>query len=229
MIRGYRTEEPHADRQDLRNLLRMFPYVWTYRGRVALALAALVIAKMAMVAVPLVLKQIVDALDASRQDVVVLPIVLLLAYGLLRLVSSGFNELRDVVFARVRYHAMHRLSREVLAHLYSLSLRFHLERKTGNISRDLDRGAQSVSSILNYLVFNIVPTAAELTRVTVPSLATATAMSSVSATSTAMSRCAVKTSDNSPSNSRDQTSSPVSASTSRAKTRNSSSLRIRLP
>ncbi len=160
-VRYRRTEVPHGDRRDLLNLRRMWFYVWDYRGRVALALGALIVAKVAMVGVPLVLKGIVDALDASKQQSIALPVALLLAYGVLRLANNAFTELRDVVFARVRYHAMHRLSREVLQHLYSLSLGFHLDRKTGNISRDLDRGAQSVSSILNYLVFNILPTAAE--------------------------------------------------------------------
>ena len=148
----------------IRNLL---PYVWTYRGRVLLALASLVLSKLAMVLAPLLLKEIVDTLDAGQQRPLTLPLALLLGYGALRLVNSVFNELRDVIFAKVRYHAMHGLSRQVLAHLYELSLRFHLERKTGNISQDLNRGAQSVSSILNYLVFNIVPTAAEFTLVAV--------------------------------------------------------------
>lgn len=125
------------------------------------ALAALVVSKLAMVGVPLVLKQIVDALDSEKSQASALPIILLFTYGGLRLLNSGFNELRDVIFAKVRYHAMHRLSHEVLEHLFSLSLRFHLQRKTGNISQDLNRGAQSVSSILNYLVFNLIPTAAE--------------------------------------------------------------------
>ncbi|HGG60938.1 MAG TPA: ABC transporter ATP-binding protein/permease [Gammaproteobacteria bacterium] len=145
----------------------MLPYVWEYRGRVLLALGSLVAAKLAMVLVPVVLKEIVDALDASRGRALALPVVLLLAYGALRLAGSVFNELRDVIFARVRYHAMHGMSREVLRHLYELSLRFHLERKTGNISQDLNRGAQSVSSILNYLVFNLVPTAAEFVLVAI--------------------------------------------------------------
>ena len=114
-----------------------------------------------MVGVPLVLKEIVDALDTAQGAVIALPIVLFLIYGALRLSSSLFNELRDAVFARVRYHAMRRLSNQVLAHLHELSLRFHLERRTGNITRDLERGTLSVSSILNYLVFNILPTAAE--------------------------------------------------------------------
>jgi len=162
-----RTESPHANRRDLLNLQRMWVYVWDYRGRVMVALLSLVTAKVAMVGVPLVLKEIVDTLDTSKQTTIALPVVLLLAYGILRLVNNGFTELRDVIFARVRYHAMHRLSHEVLQHLYSLSLRFHLERKTGNVSRDLDRGAQSVSSILNYMVFNVLPTSAEFILVAV--------------------------------------------------------------
>ncbi len=156
-----RTDTPPPASSGWTNLRKMLPYVWAYRGRVLLALSALVISKLAMVGVPLVLKEIVDTLDTAPGRLVHLPIGLLLAYGLLRLINSAFNELRDVIFARVRYHAMHRLSAEVLEHLYRLPLRFHLERKTGNISQDLNRGAQSVSSILNYLVFNIVPTAAE--------------------------------------------------------------------
>lgn len=158
-----RTEIPDSHHNDWQNIRNMVPYIWDYRGRVLLAVATLLVSKLAMVGVPIVLKHIVDALDtsSSRQAVVTLPIALLLAYGLLRLINSGFNELRDVIFARVRYHAMRRLSREVLQHLFKLSLRFHVERKTGNISQDLNRGAQSVSSILNYLVFNIIPTAAE--------------------------------------------------------------------
>jgi ATP-binding cassette subfamily B protein len=156
-----RTATPEGNASSWSNIRRMLPYIWEYRGRVLFALAALVISKLAMVGVPLILKEIVDTLDGHSGKAIYLPVGLLLAYGLLRLINSAFNELRDVIFARVRYHAMHRLSAEVLAHLYRLPLRFHLERKTGNISQDLNRGAQSVSSILNYLVFNIVPTMAE--------------------------------------------------------------------
>jgi len=139
----------------------MMTYVWDYQGRVLVALACLVISKLAMVGVPVVLKYIVDGLDSAPQQNVALPIALLVAYGLLRFINSGFNELRDAIFARVRYHAMNALSVSVLQHLHQLSLRYHLERNTGAISRDMERGAQSISSILNYLVFNIVPTAAE--------------------------------------------------------------------
>ena len=138
------------------------PFVWAYKGRVLLALGCLVISKLAMVGIPVVLKYIVDILNTDAGQVATLPIVFLLAYGVLRFINSGFNELRDVIFARVRYHAMNSLSVTTLTHLHNLSLRYHLERNTGAISRDMERGAQSISSILNYLVFNIVPTAAEL-------------------------------------------------------------------
>jgi ATP-binding cassette subfamily B protein len=158
---GGRTEKEHSNREDWRNIRAMVPYIWDYRGRVLVAVLCLVISKLAMVGVPVVLKHIVDGLNAGAQHVVVLPVLLLLIYGLLRFINSGFNELRDAIFARVRYHAMNSLSVSVLSHLHRLSLRYHLERNTGAISRDLERGTQSISSILNYLVFNIVPTIAE--------------------------------------------------------------------
>jgi ATP-binding cassette, subfamily B, heavy metal transporter len=155
------TENPNQERRDWLNIKRMFPFVWAYRGRVLLALGSLVLAKLAMVAVPFVLKHIVDQLGLPNRSALVLPLALLLSYGALRLLSSMFNELRDALFARVRYHAMRQVSDRVLQHLHRLSLRYHLERRTGGVARDLERGANSVSSILNYLVFNILPTAAE--------------------------------------------------------------------
>jgi ATP-binding cassette subfamily B protein len=135
----------------------MLPFLWEYRGRALFALGCLVLAKLANVGIPLVLKGIVDSLDKGEQTLLVLPLFLLLGYGALRLGSSLFNELRDAVFARVRYRAMRNLSNKVLSHLHELSLRFHLERKTGAISRDLERGTRSVSTILNYMVFSILP------------------------------------------------------------------------
>ena len=156
-----RTEKPHTDRDDWANIKQMLPFIWTYRGRVLLALASLVVSKLAMVGIPVVLKFIVEALDKTAAESVTLPVILLLAYGALRFVSSAFNELRDVIFARVRYHAMRELSVSTLKHLHDLPLRFHLERNTGAISKDMERGAQSFSSILNYLVFSIIPTIAE--------------------------------------------------------------------
>ncbi|HHQ42402.1 MAG TPA: metal ABC transporter permease, partial [Chromatiales bacterium] len=144
MVHVRHTEPPHSDRRDLENLRRVAPFLWEYRGRVLLALAALVLAKLANVGVPLVLKDIVDHLDLAAPQALALPLALLLGYGALRLAASAFNELRDAVFARVRYRAMRRLSLRLLEHLHRLGLRFHLERRTGAISRDLERGTQSV-------------------------------------------------------------------------------------
>lgn len=160
MIRTRYTDAPHKNRQDLSNIKRIVPLLWEYKGRVLIALGFLILAKVATVGVPLILKAIVDSLD-TQSITLVLPVSLLLAYGVLRLLNVLFSELRDTIFARVRYHAMRNLSRKVLSHLYSLSLQFHLERRTGGISRDLERGTRAVSSIMNYLVFNIIPTAAE--------------------------------------------------------------------
>jgi ATP-binding cassette subfamily B protein len=116
-----------------------------------------VLAKVANVGVPLVLKELVDTLDVEVDMLVALPVGLLLAYGALRLSASLFNELRDVLFTRVRYRAMRRLTLRTLEHLHNLALRFHLERKTGAISRDLARGAASLSTLLNYFTFSILP------------------------------------------------------------------------
>ncbi|MDJ0805279.1 MAG: ABC transporter ATP-binding protein/permease [Gammaproteobacteria bacterium] len=157
----------HKDRRDLHNLRNMLPFLWEYRGRALFALGCLVLAKLANVGIPMILKQIVDQLEQGEKTLLVLPLFLLLAYGLLRLSSSLFNELRDAVFARVRYRAMRRLSNRVLSHLHDLSLRFHLQRKTGAISRDLERGTRSVSSILNYMVFSILPMLVEFSLVAV--------------------------------------------------------------
>lgn len=164
MPRGH-TEAPDADRRDWRNLKDVTPYLTEFFGRVLLALGCLLAAKTANVGVPLILKEIVDTLDASKHATLVLPITLLLAYGLMRAASSMFNELRDSIFARVRYRAIRRLSTQMLQHMYRLSLRFHLERRTGAISRDLERGTRSVSTLLNYLTFSILPTLLEFTLV----------------------------------------------------------------
>ncbi len=157
----------HKNRRDWRNLRGILPFLWEFRGRALFALACLVLSKAANVGVPLVLKDIVDYYEkaSTGQLIMALPLTLLAAYGALKLASSLFNELRDVVFAKVRYRAMRRLSTRVLAHLHQLSLRFHLERKTGAISRDLERGARSVSQILNYMAFSILPIAIEFSMI----------------------------------------------------------------
>ncbi|MBE9560448.1 MAG: ABC transporter ATP-binding protein/permease [Proteobacteria bacterium] len=163
------TTKPHGNRKDFDNIKRLFPYIWDFKGRVFLALSCLILSKIAIVGMPLMLKDIVDGLDSKQMlamdnlesAALTLPLILLLSYGALRLMASLFNELRDAIFSRVRYHAMRGISLRVLKHLYSLSLSYHLDRKTGGITRDLERGTNSLSSILNYLVFNIFPTAAE--------------------------------------------------------------------
>jgi ATP-binding cassette subfamily B protein len=155
------TERPHEDREDWNNLKKLTPFLWDYRGRVLMALVSLVLAKFANVGVPIALKEIVDVLDQPDGRMLELPIMLLVAYGILKLSASLFNELRDALFARVRYRAMRHIGNRVLSHLYDLSLRYHLERKTGALTKDLERGASSVSSILNYLTFNIIPVSVE--------------------------------------------------------------------
>ncbi len=159
----------HKDRRDWQNLRGMLPFLWEFRGRALFALSCLVLSKVANVGVPLVLKEVVEYYERAKDDPVllaaVLPVSLLLAYGLLKLSSTLFNELRDVVFAKVRYRAMRRLSTRVLEHLHKLSLRFHLDRRTGAVSRDLERGTRSVSQILNYMAFSILPIMVEFTLV----------------------------------------------------------------
>ena len=162
-MRGYRVTEREKVRDHFtwRSLGAIMPFLWEYRGRALLALLFLILAKLSLIGVPLVLKEIIELFEQGDRHLLALPVGLIVGYGLLRLSSALFNELRDSVFARVRYHAMRRLSTEVLHHLHGLSLRYHMERQTGAISRDLDRGARSASTILNYMVFNIIPTVVE--------------------------------------------------------------------
>jgi ATP-binding cassette subfamily B protein len=143
----------------------LIPYLGAYKGRAVVALLALIAAKGATVTVPLILREIVDALDKSTTAVLALPLGFLIAYGALRLGSTVFRELQKSVFARVRHGIMRKMSIRLLRHLHALSLRFHLNRKTGAITRDIDRGTRSISTMLNYLLFNIVPTVIELVMV----------------------------------------------------------------
>ncbi|CAC9587680.1 Efflux ABC transporter, permease/ATP-binding protein mlr7818 [uncultured Gammaproteobacteria bacterium] len=147
--------------QDIKVLRKLLPYLLAMRTRVIFATLFLVAAKLANVAVPVVLKGIVDTLDQTNA-VLILPLGLLFAYGLLRLSSSLFNELRDAIFAKVRYHAMHLIALGVFKHLHTLDLSFHLDRRIGGITRDIDRGTQSVSTLLSIFVFNILPSFFEI-------------------------------------------------------------------
>ncbi|MEI7463906.1 MAG: ABC transporter ATP-binding protein/permease [Burkholderiales bacterium] len=157
-----------APRSDWSTLKKLLPYVWQWRYRVALALACLIAAKVANVGVPLLLKSLVDALalkPGDPQAVLVVPVALLIGYGALRLSITLFTELREFLFYPVAARIARRIGLETFDHLLSLSLRFHLERQTGGVSRDIDRGARSIQSLLNYLIYNIVPTLVEITLV----------------------------------------------------------------
>jgi ABC-type transport system involved in Fe-S cluster assembly fused permease/ATPase subunit len=134
----------------------LVPYVLEYRWRVAAALALLIAAKLTNVAVPLVMKEVVDSLD-PKLAVLAVPAALLAAYGLLRFSTTLFAELRDVVFVRVVQRAIRRVALGVFRHLHSLSLRFHLERQTGGMTRDIERGTRGISSLLSYMIFSIIP------------------------------------------------------------------------
>src|SRR3954470_4933396 len=134
----------------------LLPYLWEYKGRVLLALACLITAKLANVLVPLIMKEIVDGLD-PRTAVLAVPVLLLATYGILRFSSTLFAELRDVVFIPVTQRAIRRVALGVFRHLHSLSLRFHLDRQTGGMTRDIERGTRGISTLLSYLVFSIFP------------------------------------------------------------------------
>jgi len=147
---------PAPRRREWRVVPMLLPYLWEYRWRVLFALACLIVAKLANVGVPLVLKEVVDSLGPG-QAVIAVPFALFIAYGLLRLSTTLFAELRDAVFVRVAQHAIRQLALTVFRHLHSLSLRFHLDRQTGGMSRDIERGTNGVSTLLTYLLFSIVP------------------------------------------------------------------------
>jgi len=143
-------------RREWRAVPMLLPYLWEFRSRVLAALAFLVTAKLANVGVPLLLKEVVDSLDTATA-VLAVPLALLVAYGALRFSATLFAELRDVVFVRVAQRAMRRVALTVFRHLHSLSLRFHLERHTGGVSRDIERGTSGISTLLSYLLFSILP------------------------------------------------------------------------
>ncbi len=151
-------------RKEWRSAAALLPYVWEFRGRVALALVLLVSAKLANVGVPLILKDVIDSLD-SKTAMLAVPLALLAAYGVLRFSTTLFAELRDVVFVRVTQRAARRIALSVFRHLHSLSLRFHLDRQTGGMSRDIERGTRGVSTLLNYLIFSIIPVILEFSLV----------------------------------------------------------------
>ncbi len=142
---------------------RLLPYLWRYRGRVAVGLVFLVLARLANISVPLVLKQVIDHLEPRPMvEILAVPVALILAYGSLRFAAILFNELRNMVFSRASVNIIHHISMEVFAHLHTLSLRFHLDRKTGGLSRDIERGNASITNFLRIIVFNIIPVIVEI-------------------------------------------------------------------
>ena len=169
--------EAAARTSDWKTLGRLLPYLWQYRWRVVAALAFMVCAKLANIGVPLLLKELVDALTPKpgesmvpglppgAEAFLVVPVGLLLAYGLLRLSTTLFTELRELVFAKATEGATRRIALEVFGHLHELSLRFHLERQTGGMTRDIDRGTRGVQSLISYSLYSILPTLLEVTLV----------------------------------------------------------------
>ncbi len=168
------TARPRRRRSDWQTIGTLLPYLWAYKGRVLFALACLVAAKVANVGVPVLLKGIVDALtpaatapgsttpSAATAVAVAVPLGLVLAYGLLRLSNTVFTELRELVFARVTERAVRTVALQVFRHLHALSLRFHLERQTGGLTRDIERGTRGISSLVSYTLYSILPTLVEI-------------------------------------------------------------------
>ncbi|MFN9505828.1 MAG: ABCB family ABC transporter ATP-binding protein/permease [Rubrivivax sp.] len=158
-------QAPAAPRSDWQTLKKLLPYLWRYRWRVGLALAFLVAAKFATVSVPLLLKELVDALNIKATDpqaLLVVPVGLLVAYGALRLCTSLFTELRELIFAKATEGTARSISLQVFGHLHALSLRFHLERQTGGMTRDIERGTRAVHSLISYSLDSILPTLLEV-------------------------------------------------------------------
>jgi ATP-binding cassette subfamily B protein len=157
-----------STRNDWTTLKTLLPYLWEWKWRVIFAIACLVMAKMANVGIPMILKEIVDSLTVSPQSanaVLVLPMALLVAYGLLRLSTTAFTELREFFFARVTQRAVRNIALKVFRHLHALSLRFHLNRQTGGVTRDIERGTRGISTLISYTLFSILPTLVEISLV----------------------------------------------------------------
>ena len=156
---------PAKPKSDWATLSRLFPYLWIYKWRVIAALAFMVGAKLANVGVPLLLKNLVDAMSFKPTDpqaLLVVPVALLIGYGALRLSTSLFTELRELVFSKATEGAARSISLEVFRHLHAMSLRFHLERQTGGMTRDIERGTRGVHSLISYSLYSIIPTLIEV-------------------------------------------------------------------
>jgi ATP-binding cassette, subfamily B, heavy metal transporter len=155
------THVPRTERGDWQTIRTLLPYLWGYRGRISAALTCLVLAKVANVGVPVLLKRIVDSLD-PRMAPLAVPLALLVAYGVLRLSTTMFTELREFLFAKVTQRAVRRIALQVFRHLHALSLRFHLARQTGGLTRDVERGQRGISTLISFALFSILPTLVEI-------------------------------------------------------------------
>jgi ATP-binding cassette subfamily B protein len=155
---------PRTVKGDWHAIAKLVPYLWEYKGRVIAALLCLVAAKLANVGVPVLLKEIVDRLD-QRTAMLAVPLALLVAYGLLRLSTTMFTELREFLFAKVTQRAVRKIGLTVFRHLHALSMRFHLARQTGGLTRDVERGQRGISALISYALFSILPTLIEITLV----------------------------------------------------------------
>lgn len=156
----------HATKVDLRQSISyLLPYLWDFKGRVILAILALLAAKGATLVMPWALKHIIDGIDRSLAPEIIFPAFFILFYGALRFGSVFFGEVRDALFSRVTEHAMRKIGLRVFKHLHSLELGFHLDRATGGISRDIERGTNGISFLMRFLMFNIVPTLFEIVMV----------------------------------------------------------------
>ena len=156
---------PFKQRSDRETVKRLLPYLWTYKWRVLAALTFMVGAKLANVSVPLLLKDLIDAMSFKPNDpqaVLVVPIAMLITYGVLRLSVSAFTELRELVFAKATQGAARQIALETFEHLHGLSLRFHLERQTGGMTRDIERGVRGIESLISYSLYSVVPTLIEV-------------------------------------------------------------------
>ena len=169
-MRGHKPHEIDGDQAvNWQSLKTLFPYLMEFKGRVGLALMCLIGAKVASVGLPFLLKNIVDQLNTPNQaaQLVIVPLALLIAYGAVRLANVLFGEIRDTLFGRVTERAMRRVGHKVFEHLHSLDLAFHLNRRTGGVSRDIERGVAGISFLLRFMVFNIVPTFIEIALIVV--------------------------------------------------------------
>jgi ATP-binding cassette subfamily B protein len=167
-MRSRQNVEKREDAMNLKQSVKtLWPYITKFKGRVFIALLALIGAKGATLLMPWALKEIIDSVDKSINPVLVIPALLLLMYGGLRFASVFLGEVRDAVFSRVTEHAMRNIGLKVFKHLHSLELAFHLDRQTGGISRDIERGTSGLSFLMRFLMFNIVPTLFEILTVAI--------------------------------------------------------------